>query len=42
MPKTMWKIMKKGEIFKKNCKYSILCALHAMYKNVEIENPVQK
>ena len=32
----------KGEIFKNNCKYSILCALHAIYKNVEIENPVQK
>ena len=33
---------KKGENFKKNCKYSILDALHAMYENVKIENPVPK
>ena len=42
MPKDMWKIMKKRENFQKNYKHSILFALHAMYKNVEIENSVQK
>ena len=28
--------------FKKNCKYSILYALHAMYENLKIENLEQK
>ena len=42
MPKNMWKIKKKGDIFKKNCKYSILYALNAMYENLKIENLVQK
>ena len=37
MPKNTWKIKKKGDIFKKNCKYSILYALHAMFENLKIE-----
>ena len=42
MPKNTWKIKKKGDIFKKNCKYSILYALHAMYENLKIENLEEK
>ena len=39
MPKNTWKIKKKGDIFKKNFKYSIL---YAMYENLKIENLAQK